>query len=316
MDIKINGSLTIPRSALEDNSRRITPHRGIRKQGVQDALFSFGCQVSIAFLTLSLLVIVYFLARTGFRVFSAVDPLIFFFSTDWLPENDQFGAASIIFGTFYLTFITLAIAGPISIGLAVFNAAIAPPWIQRTMRMVLDLLVGIPSVVYGYLGMTVLIPLIRTVTGEPMGDGMLVAALVLSLMVLPTISRISDDALTAVPRDYIEASYVLGATRTQTIFKVWIPAARNGIISAVVLGMARAVGETMAVAMVIGNVAQMPNSLFTPTAVLTSNIVSQILNVQFDSTWNYALYMMAFILLIISLILIAFAHRLKGERTR
>ena len=129
----------------------------------------------------------------------------------------------------------------------------------------------------------------------------MVAALVLSLMVFPTITRISDDALTFLPNEYREAAYALGSTRLQMIWRVLLPGAREGIVTAIILGMARAIGETMAVVMVIGNVAQVPKTLLTPTSVLTSNIVMQIMNVEFDSTWNKALYMMAFLLLLISL---------------
>ena len=178
-------------------------------------------------------------------------------------------------------------------------------------------MVGIPSVVYGFIGLTVVIPVVRQATGELLGDGLLVSAIVLAFMVMPTIARLSEDALTSLPAAYKEAAYALGATRMQAVVQVMIPAAKNGIMTAIVLGMARAIGETMAVVMVIGNVAQMPETLFTPTAVLTSNIVSQIMNVQFDSTWNYALYMMAFILLIISLILILFVNHIRyrgGEK--
>ena len=146
-----------------------------------------------------------------------------------------------------------------------------------------------------------------------MGDGLLAAAIVLVIMVLPTISRISDDAITAVSPELREASYALGASRMQTIFRVLIPAAGPGILTAIILGMARAIGETMAVVMVIGNTPQLASDLLTPTAVLTSNIVNQIIDVEFDSTWNYALYMMAFLLLIISNVLIIIIRKLRAK---
>ena len=151
--------------------------------------------------------------------------------------------------------------------MAIFTAEIAPNWLKGVMRPVLDLLVGIPSIVYGYLGLTVLIPFLRTVTGTTMGDGLLAAAIVLVIMVLPTIARISDDAITAVPLELREASYALGASRMQTIIKVLLPAAGPAIFTAIILGMARAIGETMAVVMVIGNTPQLaqtylPQQLF------------------------------------------------------
>jgi phosphate transport system permease protein len=132
-------------------------------------------------------------------------------------------------------------------------------------------------------------------------------------MVLPTISRISDDAISAVPNKYRDAAYALGANRFQTVIRVVLPAARSGIMYAVILGMTRAIGETMAVVMVIGNTAQLANSLFTPTAVLTSNIVMQISSVEFDSTWNHGLYMMGFILLAISILMIVAVRMLQKK---
>ncbi len=183
------------------------------------------------------------------------------------------------------------------------------------MRPMLDLLVGIPSIVYGFLGLTILIPFIRETTGTLVGDGFFAAALVLTMMVLPTVARISDDAICAVPQHLREAGYALGSTKLQVITRIVLPAARPGILTAIILGMTRAIGETMAVVMVIGNTAQFGWDLLTPTSVLTSNIVMQITNVQFDSTWNYALYMMAFLLLFISLVLIIIIRQLrpKGE---
>ena len=128
---------------------------------------------------------------------------------------------SLLLGTFALTGLTLLFATPISIGVAIFTAEIAPNWLKRLLRPVLDLLVGIPSIVYGYLGLTILIPFLRNITGATMGDGLLAAAIVLTIMVLPTISRISDDAITSVPLELREASYALGSTRMQTIIKVF-----------------------------------------------------------------------------------------------
>ncbi|PZD95649.1 phosphate ABC transporter permease subunit PstC [Paenibacillus sambharensis] len=279
-------------------------------------LFRYICIGCAAFVCLILLAILGLMFRTGILTFRDVSLSEFFFSAEWVPENEQYGALSFIFGTLALTLLTLAISVPISIFVAVFLAVMTPGWLKNLLRPVMDLLVGIPSVVYGYLGLTILIPLIRDLTGSSMGDGLLAASLVLTVMVLPTISRISDDAISAVPKRYVDASYALGGTRFQTIFKVMLPAAKSGIMYAVILGMARAIGETMAVVMVIGNTPQLADSLLKPTSVLTSNIVMQIPNVPFDSTWNYALYMMGFLLLVISLLMIV-AVRLfqrKGGR--
>lgn len=277
----------------------------------QNRLFKYFCLFSVLILGLTLLSIIIFVGRTGLLVFKDVSLQEFFFSTTWEPYDDKFGAAIFILGTLALTGLTLLFAAPISIGVAIFTAEIAPKWLKRILRPVLDLLVGIPSIVYGYLGLTVLIPFLRNITGATMGDGLLAAAIVLNIMVLPTISRISDDAISSVPSDLREASYALGSTRMQTILKVILPSAAPGLFTAVILGMARSIGETMAVVMVIGNTPQLPSDLLTPTAVLTSNIVNQIINVEFDSTWNHALYMMAFLLLLISNLLIIIIRKLR-----
>lgn len=275
--------------------------------------FKIACWSTAGLVCSTLLLLIIFVGKTGLLVFNDVSPSAFFFSLDWIPEQDMFGAGGLILGTFLLTGLSLLISIPLSLAMAVFNAVICPERFRKYTRPILDTLVGVPSVVYGYIGLTVLIPMIRDLTGELMGDGLLVSALVLAFMVLPTIARISDDAISSLPKEYTEAAYALGATRTRMIWTVLLPAARNGIATAIVLGMARAIGETMAVVMVIGNVAQLPTTLFTPTAVLTSNIVSQIMNVQFDSTWNYALYMMAFLLLLISLVLISLINLIRQD---
>ncbi|MNB78498.1 Phosphate transport system permease protein PstC [compost metagenome] len=269
---------------------------------------------SILALCFVLVLVTVFIGKTALLLFGHISPAQFFFSFDWTPEDEKFGAASFIINTLSLTVLTMLISVPISVGMAVLTAEIAPLWLKRFIRPVLDLLVGIPSIVYGYLGLTVLLPFLRNLSGEGLGDGLLAAALVLALMVLPTISRISDDAITAVPAKYRDAAYALGSTRFQVIMRVVLPAAGRGILSAVILGMTRAIGETMAVVMVIGNTPQLAKTLFTPSSVLTSNIVMQISNVEFDSTWNYALHMMAFLLLLISFVLILVIRFLGRKR--
>ena len=300
---------------VKRNSNPFNVHKF--RRNFSNIFFKYFCLFSGTVLFITLFSIIYFVGKTGILVFKDVPFTTFFFSTNWTPEEQHFGAAAIIIGTLVLTGVTLLIATPISLAVAVFISEIAPNLLKRILRQVIGLLVGIPSVVYGYFGLTILIPFIRRITGTEMGDGIMVAALVLSLMVFPTITRISDDALTFLPNEYREASYALGSTRLQMIWRVLLPGAREGIITAIILGMARAIGETMAVVMVIGNVAQLPITLLTPTSVLTSNIVMQIMNVKADSTWSNALNMMAFLLLLISLILIACIRfiRNKGEQT-
>ncbi|MDR6723436.1 phosphate transport system permease protein [Paenibacillus amylolyticus] len=267
-------------------------------------LFRVICISSALLVCLILLSILILMLRTGVLTFADVSLKEFFFSTNWDPENEHYGALTFILGTLALTGLTMLFAIPISVIVAVFLAEMTPKWLRQVLRPVLDLLVGIPSVVYGFLGLTILIPWLRDISGNDLADGLLAASIVLTIMILPTISRISDDAISAVPNKYRDAAYALGTNRFQTITRVVLPAARGGITYAVILGMTRAIGETMAVVMVIGNTAQLPNSLFTPTSVLTSNIVMQISSVEFDSTWNRGLYMMGFILLAISILMI------------
>ncbi|WP_435367987.1 phosphate ABC transporter permease subunit PstC [Paenibacillus pasadenensis] len=303
---------TLPSSASAP--RRLTL-RKLRLR-MEHRSFRLLCAASAILVCGVLLAMLFFMFRTGVLTFRDVSWQEFFFSAEWEPENEKYGALVFIAGTFAVTGLTLLFAVPVSVLAALFLAELAPQRLSRIMRPILDLLVGIPSVVYGYIGLTLLIPALRTITGSGLGDGILAASIVLAVMVLPTITRISDDAIRAVPRKYVQGSYALGATRFQTVSGVLFPAAGRGIMQAVILGMARAIGETMAVVMVIGNTPQLADSLLTPTSVLTSNIVMQLPNVPFDSTWNNALYMMGFLLLAISLLMIAVVRMLqqKGEK--
>ena len=181
------------------------------------------------------------------------------------------------------------------------------------MRPALDLYVAIPSVVYGYIGLTLLVPFLRETFHVQTGFGVLSASLVLAIMILPTIISLSDDAIRAVPKPLEEASLALGATYWQTLYRVIVPAALPGILTAVVLAMARAVGETMAVQMLIGNTPLVAKSLFAPASTMTSNIVVEMGNTMFGSTWSNALFLMALVLLVLSLGMILIIRRL-GER--
>ncbi|PLT46405.1 Phosphate transport system permease protein PstC [Paenibacillus pasadenensis] len=307
-------SKTIPTLSAPQRPSRSSSVRRLRLR-LEHRSFRLLCASSAVLVCGVLLAMLFFMFRTGVLTFRDVPVSEFFLSTAWEPEKEKYGALVFILGTFAVTGLTLLIAVPISLLAALFLAELAPQRLSRVVRPILDLLVGIPSVVYGYMGLTLLIPALRAVTGSNLGDGVLAASLVLAVMVLPTITRISDDALRAVPRKYVQGSFALGATRFQTVTGVILPAAGRGIVQAVILGMARAIGETMAVVMVIGNTPQLADSLLKPTSVLTSNIVMQLPNVPFDSTWNNALYMMGFLLLAISLLMIGVVRMLqkKGE---
>jgi len=288
-----------------------------KKTAFQSTIFNrsflIACFCSSLILGIILFTIVYFIGKTGIHLFHDVSFKEFFLSFKWEPYENHFGAGSFIIGTLSLTALTLLFTVPISLSIAIFNTQFAPVWLRNFLSLTLDILVGIPSIVYGYIGLTLLIPLIRDTFQTGLGSGLLAASLVLTLMCIPTVVKISEDSFMAVPNDLKDASYALGSTHFQMIRRVLIPASSSGVTTAIILGMARAIGETMAVVMVIGNTAQIAKSLTMPTSVLTSNIVMEILNVSYDSTWNYALYMMAFILLCISLLLIIIIRNLRKK---
>jgi phosphate transport system permease protein len=256
---------------------------------------------SACLMTILIFSIILFIGRQGLLTFGEVSPLEFFFSAAWDPSAKHFGALSFIMGSLLSTLVAVAIGTPLGLSGAIFLAKVAPDWLKRIMRPACDLYVAIPSVVYGYMGLILLVPLLREYLHLPTGFGVMAASLVLAIMIMPTILTISTDALNAVPKALGEASLALGATWWQTIWHVVLPAARPGIMTAIVLAMARAVGETMAVQMLIGNTPQLATSLFMPTATLTSDIVVEMGNTPFGSAWGNALFLMAFVLLILSL---------------
>lgn len=179
----------------------------------------------------------------------------------WRPGNGEFGILAMIAGSGLVTFGAVAIGVPLALGTAVFLSDIAPGWVSGLVRPSIELLAGIPSVVYGLFGMVVLVPLVRTIPAPGnVGFGLLTASIVLAIMVLPTIANVSEFAIRSVPKSYREGSLALGATRWETIARVVVPAARPGIISAVVLGLGRALGETIAMIMVIGNSVVIPSA--------------------------------------------------------
>lgn len=246
--------------------------------------------------------------------FRDVSPMEFFFSSKWDPSADKFGALSFISGSVLVTIAAVLLGGPLGLAGAIFMAKIAPQWLRDLMRPATDLYVAVPSVVYGFVGLTILVPFIRENFHVPTGFGLLSAAIILGIMILPTIISISEDAIRAVPRPLEEASLALGATRWQTIYRVLVPAALPGILTSVILAMARAVGETMAVQMVIGNTPQLARSLFTPTSTLPSEIVVEMGNTPFGSAWGNSLFLMALVLLIISLVMILVIRRIAATQ--
>jgi phosphate transport system permease protein len=269
---------------------------------------------SAGFMTLIILTIIIFVGGQGLMTFKEVSPLDFFFSAKWDPMGMQYGALSFITGSLAVTVLSILLGAPLGLAGAVFMAKIAPPWLSKIMRPATDLYVAIPSVVYGFVGLTIIVPFIRTYSNVNMGFGLLAASIILAVMILPTIVSISEDALRAVPQSLEEASLALGATRWQTIWNVLLPSALPGILTSIILAMARAVGETMAVQMVIGNTPQLVTSLFMPTSTLPSEIVVEMGNTPFGSAWGNALFLMAFVLLVLSLLMILIIRRIARKK--
>ncbi|MFB3880689.1 MAG: phosphate ABC transporter permease subunit PstC [Armatimonadota bacterium] len=213
----------------------------------------------------------------------------FLTSSQWDPVHNAFGVLFAIYGTVLTSLLALVIAVPIGLGAALFLAELSPRWLRQPLSFLIELLAAVPSIVYGLWGVFVLVPLIRPIEawlqahfgflplfrGAPYGIGVLAAALVLSVMVLPYITAVSREVLQAVPTTQREAAYALGATRWETIRGPVLRSARSGIIGAIILALGRAVGETMAVTMVIGNRAEIPTSLFSPAYTLASLIANE-----------------------------------------
>ena len=225
-----------------------------------------------AFLVLVLIAV--FIIQGGLPAFQELGPSLF--GTKWYPSRDAFGILTMLVGSVVVTLLALALACPLSLGCAIFLAEVAPPRVRGLARPAVELLVGIPSVVYGLVGMVALAPLIADISGRGSGSSVLAAAIVLAVMVLPTVTSISEDSIRAVPLQYKEGALALGATRWQTIRHVLLPTARSGILAAIILGTGRAIGETMAMVMVIGNSPIFPDSIFSPATTLTGNIAVEI----------------------------------------
>jgi phosphate transport system permease protein len=215
-----------------------------------------------------------FVIQQGIPALRSIGILKFLFGTVWRPGIGEFGILPMIIGSVYVTIGALLLSAPLGIACAIFLAEVAPYHVRNVVRSAVELLVGIPSVVYGLVGMVVIVPLIREMGGN--GFSILAAIIVLTVMVLPTVISISEDSLRRVPMGYREGALALGATKWQTIWHVMLPVARSGIVAAVILGMGRAIGETMAMIMVIGNSIIIPVSPLDPARTLTGNIAVEI----------------------------------------
>ncbi|RPF46604.1 phosphate ABC transporter membrane protein 1 (PhoT family) [Thermodesulfitimonas autotrophica] len=290
-------------------------NRNVRREFLGYSL-TFSCALIAILLTLA---IILFLGWKGLAVFTQHKiSLTNIFSVHWWPDRPagaggpQVGVLTFIFGSVITSTLAVLVSAPLGVTVAVFMAEISPRLGQRFLQPVIELLAGIPSVVYGYIGLSVLVPFIRNNIGGT-GFSLLAGVMVLAVMILPTIASMATDAIRALPGTLKEAALALGATRWQAIRTVILPSARAGILMGVVLGLARAFGEALAVQMVIGNRREIPHSILDPLITLTSGITMDMGNTVQGSLWNDTLWFMALILLVLSFFFI-FLIRLLGRK--
>jgi len=272
---------------LTETSITTNPRRRWMEFTVEALIRALGFS-SVGFVALIFL----FLLREGLPVFFEVPPGNLL-GIRWYPTFDLFGTLPLILGSVLVTVVAIAIALPLGVATAVFVREVSPGWAREILKPMIEVLAGIPSVVLGFFGMTLIAPLVREVLGAPTGLTAFVGALILAYMALPTIISVAEDALDTVPKSYRDAGLAMGATQWQTIWRVVVPAARSGIVTALMLGMGRAIGETMAVMMVTGNAARMPltlDSLFRPARTMTATIAAEMGEVAQGSVHYHALF--------------------------
>ena len=229
---------------------------------------------------LAVILICAFLFANGVPAIGKIGVFNFLLGETWKPGNDLYGILPFILGSIYVTAGAIIIGVPIGLLTAIFLARFCPKSIYRFMKPAVDLLAGIPSVVYGFFGMVVLVPFVRNFFGQTLGFGgngssMFTASVMLGIMILPTIISVGESSIRAVPNSYYEGSLALGATHERSVFCTIVPAAKSGIMAGIILGIGRAIGETMAVIMIAGNQPRMPKGIFEGVRTLTSNIVME-----------------------------------------
>ncbi|MFZ2455408.1 MAG: phosphate ABC transporter permease subunit PstC [Candidatus Altiarchaeia archaeon] len=275
------------------------------EKGVATVLMLFSV-TSILILSLIML----FILDGGLPLFNKVGVADFLFGDKWIPAKGLFGASQFIIAALLVTFGSVLIAVPLGISCAIFLAEIAPSWAKRIVRPAIELLAGIPSIIYGVFALVVIVNLVKVSFGLASGETILAASMVLAIMILPIIISISQDSIESVPRLYKEGSYALGATDWQTIYRVLVPAAGPGIIAGVILAMGRAIGETMAIVLVIGNVEKMPASLLSPGETLTSAILLEMGEAVVQSVHYNALFCLGIVPFVLVLVLSVLSSRL------
>lgn len=254
---------------------------------------------------LFVVLILFFLLREGLPALTNI-PLRSLFSIRWYPIEGYYGILPLIFGSLLVTLASTLIALPFGIGTAVYLSEVAPPWLRDLLKPIVEILAGIPSVVLGFIGILVFAPLFRKMLNIPTGLTAFTGAILLAFISIPTIVSVAEDALNTVPNSYRQASLALGATQWQTIWDVTLPAAKTGVLTAVMLGIGRSLGETMAVMMVTGNAPLMPlhlNSLFRPVRTMTATIASEMGEVASGSLHYQVLFFIGITLFLLSLVI-------------
>jgi len=247
--------------------------------------------------------IVFSLFREGLPIFGKVSVRDFIFGMEWYPTYDppSFGIFPLIIGSLIVTFMATIIAVPLGVLAAIYISEIAPASIKEILKSVIELLAGLPSVVLGFFGMVIIAPWLQETFDLPTGLNIINASVILAIMAIPTISSISEDALYSVPREFKEASYALGATKFETIIQVIIPSAMSGISTAVMLGMARAIGETMVVLMVAGGAAAIPESIFDSVRPMPASIAAEMGEAPFRGAHYQSLFAIGIVLFFLTL---------------
>ncbi|PKN99403.1 MAG: phosphate ABC transporter permease subunit PstC [Chloroflexi bacterium HGW-Chloroflexi-4] len=262
--------------------------------------------------------ILVFLLKEGLPALKDV-PLITLFNIRWYPIEGLFGILPLIFGTLLVTISATLIALPFGIGTAIFISEVAPRWIKEILKPIVEILAGIPSVVLGFIGILVIVPFFRKFLDLPTGLTAFTGAVLLGLIAIPTIVSVAEDALNTVPPGYRQAGLALGATRWQTIWGVTVPAAKTGILTAVMLGIGRALGETMAVMMVTGNAPVMPsglNAIFEPVRTMTATIASEMGEVATGSQHYQVLFLIGILLFLLSLVINIIASAVSTKQRK
>lgn len=269
---------------------------------------------SILFVALILI----FLLKEGLPAFRDV-PFSTLFNIRWYPIEGLFGILPLIFGTLLVTISATLIALPFGLGTAIFISEVAPSWIKEILKPIVEILAGIPSVVLGFIGILVIVPFFRKFLDLPTGLTAFTGAVLLGLIAIPTIVSVAEDALNTVPPGYRQAGLALGATRWQTIWGVTVPSAKTGILTAVMLGIGRALGETMAVMMVTGNAPVMPsglNAIFEPVRTMTATIASEMGEVATGSQHYQVLFLIGILLFLLSLVINIIASAVSTKQRK